>query len=46
MNKKLDSMDQKLASIDNKMDESLNNDAQILEILRSIHDSGMLRISK
>lgn len=35
-----------LVSMDNKMDELLNNDAQILEILRSMRAGKMLRIPK
>ena len=30
--------------MDGKLDESLNNDAQILEILRSMRAGGMLQI--
>ena len=42
----LDNMNDTLTSINNKMDKSLNNDAQILEILRSMRAGGMLQITE
>ena len=39
-------MNATLKSVDRKMDSSLDNDAEMLEILRSMHDGGLLRVSK
>ena len=41
-----DEMNTTLKSVDRKMDLSLNNDAEMLEILRSMHDGGLLRVPK
>ena len=39
-------MNTTLKSVDRKMDVSLDNDTEMLEILRSMHDGGLLRVSK
>ena len=39
-------MNATLKSVDRKMDVSLDNDKEMLEILRSMHDGGLLRVSK
>ena len=39
-------MNATLKSVDSKMDLSLDNDTEMLDILRSMHDGGLLRVSK
>ena len=46
MNQTLTSMNDTLVSMNSKMDESLNNDAQILEILRNMRAGSMLQITE